>query len=132
MTISQIPTNANALSSQNSQSGSSSLSLGQKIGNAFGLNNDVQDANNKQLMGIANNFNNYMASTGYQRTVKDMESAGINPTIAFGLGKGQLDSSPTSALASTSSNSGTFGNLLSKFIEDFISSIKAGSDIPME
>ena len=81
--------------------GSAQLSAGQIAGNAFGLNNDVQYANNAQLMNTANAFNNYMANTAYQRTVADMEKAGINPTIAFGLGKGQLDSSPNSATAST-------------------------------
>lgn len=120
MNISQIPTNANALVNNNIPS--QSLSLGQKLGNAFGFNNDVQYENNKALMGIANNFNNYMANTAYQRTVKDMESAGINPTIAFGLGKGQLDSSPTSAQASTSSNSGVFGKFLLSLLKQISSS----------
>lgn len=115
MNVTSLPTNANALSNNNIPS--QSLTLGQKIGNALGLNNDVQYLNNKNLMGIANNFNNYMSNTAYQRTVKDMESAGINPTIAFGLGRGQLDSSPTSALASTSSNSGTFGKFLTSFLK---------------
>lgn len=99
---------------------SSQLTTGQKIGNAFGLNNDVQYANNASLMNTANAFNNYMANTAYQRTVQDMEKAGINPTIAFGLGKGQLDSSPSAALASTWTNSGTFGNAITKFLSDIM------------
>lgn len=44
-------------------------------------------------MNHADAFNQFMSDTQYQRTVADMEKAGINPTIAFGLGKGQLDSS---------------------------------------
>lgn len=102
---------------------SSQLSVGQQIGNALGLNNDVQYANNASLMNTANAFNNYMANTAYQRTVADMEKAGINPTIAFGLGKGQLDSSPSAALASTWTNSGTFGNIANKAMENIIKGI---------
>ena len=102
---------------------SSQLSAGQIAGNAFGLNNDVQYANNAALMNTANNFNNYMANTAYQRTVADMEKAGINPTIAFGLGKGQLDASPNSATASTWTNSGTFGNVLNNSIKNLIKGI---------
>lgn len=102
---------------------SSQLSTGQQIGNALGLNNDVQYANNASLMNTANAFNNYMANTAYQRTVTDMEKAGINPTIAFGLGKGQLDSSLSSASASTWTNSGTFGNFVNKAMENVIKGI---------
>ena len=102
---------------------SSQLSMGQQIGNALGLNNDVQYANNASLMNTANAFNNYMANTAYQRTVADMEKAGINPTIAFGLGKGQLDSSLNSATASTWTNSGTFGNFVNKAMENVIKGI---------
>ena len=100
------------------QAPSSQLSAGQVAGNAFGLNNDVQYANNAGLMNTANAFNNYMSNTAYQRTVQDMEKAGINPTIAFGLGKGQLDSSLSSATASTGSNSGMFSNFISGLIKD--------------
>lgn len=102
---------------------SNQLSIGQKLGNAFGFNNDVQYANNASLMNTANAFNNYMANTAYQRTVADMEKAGINPTIAFGLGKGQLDASPNSATASTWTNSGTFGNIANKAMENIIKGI---------
>ena len=102
---------------------SNNLSTGAKIGNALGFNNDVQYANNASLMNTANAFNNYMANTAYQRTVADMEKAGINPTIAFGLGKGQLDSSPSAALASTWTNSGTFGNIANKAMENIIKGI---------
>ena len=104
MQISQIPTSAQANLNAPSQSASSSF------GNAIGVNNNTQYADNANLMNIANAFNNYQSSTAYQRTVKDMESAGINPTIAFGLGKGQLDSSLQSAQATTSSNSGKLGS----------------------
>lgn len=97
---------------------SSQLSAGQVAGNAFGLNNDVQYTNNAALMNTANAFNNYMSNTAYQRTVKDMEKAGINPTIAFGLGKGQLDSSLQSATTTTGSNSGMFGNFINGLIKD--------------
>lgn len=99
---------------------SNQLSSGQMLGNAFGLNNDVQYANNASLMNHANAFNNYMANTAYQRTVADMEKAGINPTIAFGLGKGQLDSSPSAAMASTWTNSGQFGSSIMKFLSDIM------------
>lgn len=103
-----LPTNASALSNSYSNP-TNNLSQSTIAGNAFGVNNAIQYNQNKQLMGIANQFNNYMANTAYQRTVNDMEKAGINPTIAFGLGKGQLDSSPTSATASTWSTSGKLG-----------------------
>lgn len=98
-----IPTNAQA--SLNAPS----LSAGQSFGNSMGVNNDVQYANNASLMNAANAFNNYQSNTAYQRTVADMEKAGVNPTIAFGLGKGTLDSSLQSAQATTSSNSGKLG-----------------------
>lgn len=108
--------------------GSAKLSAGQVAGNAFGLNNDIQYANNAQLMNTANAFNNYMANTAYQRTVADMEKAGINPTIAFGLGKGQLDSSPNSATASTWTNSGSFGGNIGKIISDVVKGIIKGGE----
>lgn len=106
MTVSQIPTNAQATLN----APSNNLSALNSFGNAMGTNNDVQYTNNASLMNTANAFNNYQSSTAYQRTVKDMEAAGINPTIAFGLGKGQLDSSLQSAQATTASNSGKLGS----------------------
>lgn len=105
--VANIPTNANALT--NNYNPTSNLSAATLAGNAFGENNAVQYNQNKYLMGLANQFNNYQSSTAYQRTVKDMQAAGINPTVAFGLGKGQLDSSLSSAQASTWSNSGKLG-----------------------
>ena len=104
--ILNIPTSANASSYSNPTNNLSAATL---TGNAFGENNAIQYNQNKQLMSIANQFNNYMSNTAYQRTVNDMEKAGVNPTIAFGLGKGQLDSSLSSAQASTWSNSGKMG-----------------------
>lgn len=107
MQIASIPTNANALT--NNFNPTSKLSAGTLAGNSMGENNAIQYSQNKYLMGLANQFNNYQSSTAYQRTVKDMEAAGINPTVAFGLGRGQLDSSLSSAQASTWSNSGKLG-----------------------
>ena len=107
MVAMQIPTNAKSLNNPGNN-----LSAGTLAGNAMGTNNSLQFAQNSALMNTANNFNNYMANTAYQRTVKDMEAAGVNPTIAFGLGKGQLDSSLSSATSSVSSIAGKFGSSL--------------------
>lgn len=104
-----LPTNAKASSFSNP---ANNMTLNQLSGNAMGTNNSLQYNQNKQLMNIANNFNNYMSNTAYQRTVNDMEKAGVNPTIAFGLGKGMLDSSLSSATSSVSSIAGKFGSSL--------------------
>lgn len=104
MVLSQIPTSARVAANPGSK-----LSTATMFGNSMGYNNALQYAQNRALMQSANNFNNYQSSTAYQRTVKDMEAAGINPTVAFGLGKGQLDSSLSSATSSVSSIAGKLG-----------------------
>lgn len=47
---------------------------------------------NWQLLKEQNKFNEYMTNTAYQRAMKDMEKAGINPMLVANLGGA---SSPT-------------------------------------
>lgn len=102
----------------NTGSTNNAPTTGQAIGNAFGFNNSVQYDNNLNLMNHANAFNQFMSDTAYQRTVSDMEKAGINPVVAFGLGRGQLDNSPQSAMTSTSSTAGIGGKAIISAIND--------------
>lgn len=51
-----------------------------------------------------NRFNEYMSNTSYQRAVRDMKKAGINPMVASLSGG---SSAPSSASVSQIANEGT-------------------------
>lgn len=51
-----------------------------------------QNSLNWELLKEQNRFNEYMSNTAYQRAMKDMEKAGINPMLVANLGGA---SSPT-------------------------------------
>lgn len=70
--------------------------------------NRVQTANqnklNWEMFKEQNKYNEYMSNTAYQRAVKDMEKAGINPMLAAINGGA---SSPSSASVSQGAQEGT-------------------------
>lgn len=59
---------------------------------------------NKEMVENANKFNEYMSSTAYQRAMKDMEQAGINPLIAFSKGASPASSPSSAALGSATAS----------------------------
>ncbi len=76
----------------------SSVGVGDHLSDLFLGTNKVQQKNqnnlNFQLMKEQNRFNEYMSNTSYQRAVRDMKAAGINPMVVANVGGA---SSPASA-----------------------------------
>lgn len=74
----------------------SSVSGWDKLSDIFWGTNIEQTKNqnnlNWQLLKEQNKFNEYMTNTAYQRAMRDMEKAGINPMMVANLGGA---SSPT-------------------------------------
>lgn len=62
--------------------------------------NNVFSANEAKK---AREFENYMASTAYQRTTDDLRNAGLNPALAVGNGSASLGGSPSGSAASATS-----------------------------
>lgn len=69
------------------------------------LNRDFSASENEK----ARAFNERMSSTQYQRAMKDLEAAGINPNAVFGSGGGA--SAPTGSAVGASSNSASSGHV---------------------
>lgn len=65
---------------------------------------NYQNQFNEYMQDKANSFSEQMANSAYQRAVKDMTSAGINPIVAFGNGANAAPS-PNSAMASSAGGS---------------------------
>lgn len=74
---------------------------------------------NAEQAQIQRNWQEYMSNTSYQRAVKDMEAAGLNPALAFQNGGA---STPSGYSASTG---GTAGNSLANNINSATNLIKS-------
>lgn len=87
---------------------------------------NYQNQFNEYMMDKANQFNKEMSSTAYQRAVHDMETAGINPIVAF-AGGAKPASSPQSATAQSASASaprfdrqgGMLGRATARMVNEF-------------
>lgn len=89
---------------------------------------------NEHLQDKANAFNEKMSSTAYQRAVKDMQSAGINPLVAMS-GGAKAASSPTSAMTSSPSatapsydrQGGILGRATARMVNQFVDNLSGKS-----
>lgn len=75
-----------------------------------------QNSLNWELLKEQNKFNEYMSNTAYQRAMKDMEKAGINPMLVANLGGA---SSPTMSqpIQQAPSTQGQIGNKILEAIK---------------
>lgn len=75
--------------------------------------NNVFSANEAKK---ARSFENYMASTAYQRMSDDLRAAGLNPALAVGNGSASVAGSPSgsSASATSAGNLGGVAHAVSK------------------
>jgi hypothetical protein len=67
---------------------------------------------NAEQADLARIYNLYMDNTKYQRAVKDMQKAGLNPAMLFSGAGGGGASTPNSAVASASGSSNVFANTI--------------------
>lgn len=89
---------------------------------------------NEYMQDKANLFNEKMSSTAYQRAVKDMQSAGINPMVAMS-GGAKAASSPISAMTSSPSanapsydkSGGIIGRATAKMVNNFVDNLTGKS-----
>lgn len=87
---------------------------------AAGEEKAAQDAANQQNIASAReqqNFQERMANTSYQRAMKDMEAANLNPMLAFSQGGA---STPTGAMATVAPSSAGMGRAVGKSISESI------------
>lgn len=87
---------------------------------AAGEEKAAQDAANQQNIASAKeqqNFQERMANTSYQRAMKDMEAANLNPMLAFSQGGA---SSPAGSMATVAPSSTGMGRAVSKSISEGI------------
>lgn len=89
---------------------------------------------NEHMQDKANLFNEKMSSTAYQRAVKDMQSAGINPLVAMS-GGAKAASSPSSAMTSSPSanapisdkQGGILGRATARMVNQFVDNLSGKS-----
>lgn len=104
--------------------GVGSAVFGGPIGaNVYGAYEDKKavDAANQQNIASAREqtqFQERMANTSYQRAMKDMEQAGLNPMLAFSQGGASV---PAGAMATVSPSSTGVGRGISKGIGEMVS-----------
>lgn len=89
---------------------------------------------NEHMQDKANAFNEKMSSTAYQRAVKDMQAAGINPLVAMS-GGAKAASSPSSAMSSSPSanapsfdrSGGILGRATARMVNQFVDNLSGKS-----
>ena len=85
---------------------------------AAGEDKAAQDAANQQNIASAKeqqNFQERMANTSYQRAMKDMEAANLNPMLAFSQGGASV---PSGAAATVAPSSTGYGRAASKSMSE--------------
>lgn len=93
---------------QNNQFNSAEAAINRGFNEQQAQTNRVYQSEQNQK---AMDFSREMANTGYQRTVKDMEAAGLNPMLAYTQGPGASPTGVTSAgSAATGSPASSSGN----------------------
>lgn len=100
---------------------------GQEVGGLFGVigrginNISGTTANNQFAASEAAKeraFQDYMSSTAYQRAVRDMKAAGINPATLTGLnGSSGAASTPSGASASASGSGGALPAVIGALVK---------------
>lgn len=100
---------------------------GQEVGGLFGIigrginNISGTTANNQFAASEAAKdraFQEHMSSTAYQRAVKDMKAAGVNPATLTGLnGSSGASSTPGGSSASSSASGGAIGAVIGALVK---------------
>lgn len=100
--------------------------LGNLIGGLFG--SSAQDKANETNLAIANQqmgFQREMSNTAYQRSMADMQAAGLNPMLAYGQGGA---STPQGASASMQANT-QMGDALQKGVTSALDSLRLKKEL---
>lgn len=106
--------------------------------------NNKQNAFTEYMQDKANAFSEQMASTEYQRSVKDMIAAGINPMVMFANNGGSAkDSAPVSAFSGGSAgtapsmvraqmkSAGMLGKSMGSLVNNFLGTVGMGGAAKM-